>query len=231
MARATMAQIDFQNEFALFQDHLATGLDTYEQAIYLYLFRHTTLKGQSEITVGFKSARKKMAFGVGEKGKPMAEGTCYEKLRSLQTKGFLKIVGAERSGTRITVHPPSVVFGQTGLPAEAVPLDIEDLDFFEISENRQAILERENSKCFYCLAQLNASNYVIEHVVSRPQGSNSYRNLVSACLICNNRKGHRSAEEHLRTLFREGFLGESDFAARIKALTSLRNGELKPRSQ
>lgn len=69
-----------------FHDHLAPKLDTYEQAIYLYLLRHSRLQGVEEIVVGFKSARRRMALGIGEKGKPMAEGTCYEKLRSLQSK-------------------------------------------------------------------------------------------------------------------------------------------------
>ena len=32
-----------------FQDHLAPRLDTYEQAIYLYLFRHTRLLGITEL--------------------------------------------------------------------------------------------------------------------------------------------------------------------------------------
>ena len=39
-----------------FQDHLAPRLDTYEQAIYLYVFRHTRLIGQDEAVLGFKSA-------------------------------------------------------------------------------------------------------------------------------------------------------------------------------
>lgn len=62
-----------------FQDYLAPRLDTYEQAIYLYVFRHSRLVDKSEVTIGFKSTRRKMSFGIGEKGKPMSEATCYEK--------------------------------------------------------------------------------------------------------------------------------------------------------
>lgn len=68
-----------------FQDYLAPRLDTYEQALYLYIFRHGRHMGNAEVTVGFKSARRKMAFGIGEKGKPMSEGVCYDKLRSLES--------------------------------------------------------------------------------------------------------------------------------------------------
>jgi hypothetical protein len=36
-----------------FQDHLAPKLDTYEQAIYLYIFRHSRLLGADEVVIGF----------------------------------------------------------------------------------------------------------------------------------------------------------------------------------
>ena len=55
-----------------FHDYLAPKFDTYEQAIYLYVFRHSRLEGQATAVIGFKSARKHMAFGIGEKGKPMS---------------------------------------------------------------------------------------------------------------------------------------------------------------
>ena len=46
-----------------FHDHLACRLDTYEQAIYLYVIRHSRLMGEDTATIGFKSARKKIAHG------------------------------------------------------------------------------------------------------------------------------------------------------------------------
>ena len=62
-----------------FQDYLAPRLDTYEQAIYLYVFRHSRLIGADEVVLGFKSVRNRMATGIGEKGKPMAENTCVRE--------------------------------------------------------------------------------------------------------------------------------------------------------
>jgi len=75
-----MSTMDVGQVLKDFQDHLAPRLDTYEPAIYLYLFRHTRLVGVKEAVVGFKSARRRMACGMGEKGKPMSENTAYEKL-------------------------------------------------------------------------------------------------------------------------------------------------------
>ncbi|WP_148039441.1 hypothetical protein [Acidithiobacillus sulfuriphilus] len=68
---------EFAQIFAQFQDHLARRLDVYEQAIYLYVLRHTVLEGKQEEIIGFKSARKKLAFGVGKAGTPPSEGVVY----------------------------------------------------------------------------------------------------------------------------------------------------------
>jgi hypothetical protein len=220
--------MDVKAEIEIFQDHLAPKLDTYEQAIYLYIFRHSRLQDKEEITIGFKSARRNIAFGIGESGTFMSEGTCYKKLRSLESKGFLKNLGTERGGTKIRLHLPSEIRGFVP-PQKVDPiLDLEEMDFFAVPENRVAILLRESYKCFYCLSALNASNHVIEHVLSRPEGNNTYRNLVAACVSCNNRKGNRLVDEFLRDLYREGYLNSDEFESRLSALQLLRSGGLKP---
>jgi len=210
------------------QDHLAPRLDTYEQAIYLYVFRHTRLIGLDEAVIGFKSARRRMACGVGEEGKPMSEGTAYKKLQSLEAKGCIAILDSTRDGNRISLKLPSEIPGVVVAPLDPTPVDIEAEDFFTVPENRLRILARDCNRCFYCLRQLTRENHVIEHVVSRPIGSNGYRNVVSACRECNNRKSASTAEDWLRTLYREGFLGAQDFEGRQSHLERLRAGELKP---
>ncbi|MDT7809544.1 MAG: hypothetical protein QOJ70_3357 [Acidobacteriota bacterium] len=220
--------MDVKAEIEIFQDYLAPKLDTYEQAVYLYIFRHSRLQDKEEITIGFKSARRNLAFGIGENGKPMSESTCYKKLRSLELKGFLKMLGTERSGTKIRLHLPSEIRGPIVSEAGKLVIDIEEMDFFIVPENRLAILRRESYKCFYCLSVLSTSNHVIEHVLSRPEGNNTYRNLVAACLSCNNRKGNRLVDEFLRGLYREGYLSDEEFENRLSDLQLLKSGELKP---
>ena len=95
-------------------------------------------------------------------------------------------------------------------------------------ENRLLLLERESFKCFYTLQKLTALNFVVEHVVSRPEGDNSYRNCVAACREANNKKGARSADDFLRSLFREGYLSSIEFDKRLNALSELKAGNLKP---
>jgi hypothetical protein len=211
-----------------FQDYLSPKLDTYEQALYIYILRHSRLQALDEVTIGFKSARRRMAFGIGEKGKPMSEGTCYEKLHSLQAKGCIKIVGTERDGTRLRLLLPSEIEGLIPDPPVQATLSIEELDFFSHEDNRRAILARESHQCFYCGRTLTTQNYVIEHVISRPQGDNTYRNLVAACRNCNNRKNDVSAEDHLRNLYREGLLSADELKSRLSRLEQLRRGELRP---
>ena len=212
-----------------FQDYLAPTLDTYEQAVYLYIFRHGRLQGKTEVTIGFKSARKKMALGIGEKGKSMSEGTCYEKLRSLESKSCLRVIGTEREGTKVQLYLPSEIKGLVPSGEVVAALTLEEMDFFNVPENRALILNRENKKCFYCLRTLDTSNHVIEHVTSRPAGNNTYRNVVAACSSCNNRKGNSLVEDFLRSRYRGGYLSQDDFEGRLEALRLLRGGELKPK--
>lgn len=220
--------MDIKAEIEIFQDRLAPKLDTYEQATYLYIFRHSRLQDKEETVIGFKSARRNIATGIGESGRSISENTIYRKLRGLESKGFLKMLGAERGGTRIRLYLPSEIRGTDALQEGAQILDLEEMDFFVVPENRLAILRREKYKCFYCLSALNTSNYVIEHVSSRPEGNNTYRNLVAACVSCNNRKGDRLVDDFLRGLYRDGYLSSEEFESRLSALQLLRNGELKP---
>lgn len=123
----------FAQTFALFQDHLAPRLDVYEQAIYLYVLRHTRLEGQRESVFPFKSARRQLAFGVGKAGSPPSEAVVYEKVRSLQQKGCLKVLSSERAGTRIEVFLPDEIDGVLPRPATSPSyVDIEELDFFSV---------------------------------------------------------------------------------------------------
>jgi hypothetical protein len=90
-----------------FQDHVAPRLDTYEQVIYLYVVRHSRLVGRADVVIGFKSARRAMALGIGKAGTPMSEHVCYERLRSLEKKGYVQLLGTEQGGTRLRALLPS----------------------------------------------------------------------------------------------------------------------------
>jgi hypothetical protein len=220
--------MNLQEFLIKFQDHLAPRLDAYEQAIYLYIFRHSRLLGLNETTIAFKSARIRMACGVGEKGKPMSESTTYLKLASLQEKGCITIIRTTHTGRVLKVHLPHEISGVIPTVQPEVEQDIEQMDFFTVPENRLLLLKRESYRCFYTLQTLDENNFVVEHVVSRPEGGNSYRNLVAASREANNKKGANSAEDFLRRLFREAYLSEIEFQDRLHNLALLKAGKLKP---
>jgi hypothetical protein len=212
-----------------FQDYLAPKLDTYEQAIYLYVFRHSRFMGKDEALIGFKSARARMATGLGIDGTPMSEGSAYKKLSSLASKGCIQVIQTEHKGTRLRLRLPKEIDGVVPDTHPSPPeIDIDTIDFFGDPENRLAILQRENFRCFYTLKKLDANSFVVDHVVSRPNGNNTYRNVVAASREANNRKGALAAEDFLRQLFREGLLSEKELLERLQALGDLKAGLLKP---
>ena len=100
--------MDLKKFFIEFQDHLAPKLDTYEQAIYLYLFRHSHLKGIEETVLSTRSSRTRMAMGIGKAGSPISETHCREKLRSLEQKGCISILGTVRNGIQVRLRLPTL---------------------------------------------------------------------------------------------------------------------------
>jgi hypothetical protein len=220
--------LDLREFFVQFQDHLAPKLDTYEQALYLYIFRKSRLLGLDEVTIGFKSERKRLATGIGTEGRPMSEGTCYTKLQSLEEKSCIKVVRSNHAGNLLRLFLPSEIPGIIPPPAQERIVDIETMDFFDDPANRFLLLKRENYKCFYTLQKLDKDNFIVEHVVSRPAGNNSYRNCVAASREANNKKGATSAEDFFRRLYRENLLNESEFQDRMHTLAQLKDGSLKP---
>jgi hypothetical protein len=117
------------------------------------------------------------------------------------------------------------------IPPVAAPPELrslDDVDFFEEEEMRGSILAREGGFCFYCLCKLGRDAWVVEHVRSRPEGTNGFRNVVAACRACNNRKGSMAASDFVRKLYREGSLNADEFQDRMAALDKLEAGELLP---
>ena len=214
--------------FQQFQDHLAPKLDVYEQAIYLYIFRHSRLIGINEVVIGFSSARHKIARGTGLADAVMSVNSVYKRLSSLDDKGCIELLQIEHKGRRLKLFLPNEMVGLVPPAKQPATFDIEKIDFFNPPENRIRILEREDFRCFYTLKSIDANSFVAEHVVSRPEGDNSYRNIVAASREANNMKGAQSAETFLRKLYRDGLLSDEEFKGRLSALKLLKSGHLKP---
>lgn len=222
------AVFDLRKEFETFSDYIACKLDFYEQGIFLFLLRNSHLRGETQTTVSMKGDRSKLGLGSGDLTKPMSENTFTIRIASLESKGLVKKINSGRSGTTLVVTLPSQSAFYLDAQAKADVPSVTEIDYFWDEIGRAAILRREKFQCFYCFASLKGIDYVMEHVVSRPQGTNDYRNIVAACQSCNNKKGNGSAEEFLRKLRREQRISEEEFDGRVSALDDLRSGKLVP---
>lgn len=218
----------FSEEFIVFSDFIAPKLGVYEQTVYLFLLRQCFAAETFEINIGIKSCRFRMGFGAGNSKKPMSETTATKQVASLNEKGLLIHLGSDRFGTRLEIIPPTSSKGFIPESLDKTPPNPVEFDCFNDTANRRAIVKRENGRCFYCLSALDTANTVMEHVVSRPDGGNSYLNIVASCRSCNNKKNSSDAEDFLRTLFRSNLIDESELADRFIELKNLRLGLLVP---
>lgn len=65
--------------------------------------------------------------------------------------------------------------------------------FKKIILSRKNILRRDNHRCQYCG---NTTNLTVDHVLPKSRnGEDSWENLTTACIKCNNKKGNRTPEE------------------------------------
>ncbi len=154
-----------------------------------------------------------------------------DAVRRLAEQGALRLVERSKAGHLVEVRLPEEIRGigaseVEGAAQSACSVNLEDADFMQSKELRQAIHGREGGFCFYCLRPLNDAMKCLDHVVPRARlGRNSYRNLVSCCLECNSLKGERSAGDFLSQLYRERRLTAAELAGRLRALAA---GKLPP---
>ena len=220
---------DFEKQFLFYVDNIAPSLNVNQQSVYLYLLSKALKLTSTEVTVSIKGERKLMGFGMGDSTKPMSESTVTKCFQFLQAHGLIKKIDTVRIGTRLHVtFPLSAANFRPKL--EAVRLrSMDEIDFFLEPIARNAILAREGRRCFYCSASLSNENYAMEHVISRPKGDNSYRNIVAACLSCNNSKKALEAEDFVRSLYRDHILNKDQVSLTVKKIAELREGRLVPR--
>ncbi|MBE2188360.1 MAG: HNH endonuclease [Desulfobulbaceae bacterium] len=208
------------------QDYLVPQLDTYEQAIYHYILRHTILVGKREMYFSTRSAE--IGYGQGTKNTNPSGKQRSAKLRSLESKGAIRIVERSNKGIKVKIFLPSEM---SGLIKEEISSDIniETLDFYTNKKLIGSILERENNKCFYTGRSINESNCYLDHVIPQSKGgNNTYRNIVATCYDANSAKREKDAIEFLREMYRDEIISLSEFNEVKMKLGKLTNGELVP---
>lgn len=209
------------------QDKLVPILDSYEQAIYHYLFRHTYLAGVETCLYSTRTAE--IGLGTGDNSKQPSMKTRSKKLRSLENKGCIQIIERSNKGITVKLLLPSKVPGIRSQVIGATPLDIEGLDFYKDRKLLGSILAREDHRCFYTGRKITAENCYLDHVIPQASsGNNSYKNIVASCYDANSMKNDKPADEFIRPLYKEEFLSLSEFQELKEKISKLQAGELKP---
>lgn len=181
-------------------DFLQPSLLPYEAAIYWHLFRKSILATGTQYT---RASVRGMLQGVITSSSGQSEGLSYGSVQSalqgLDQKGAVTKAGdTTREGTLYKIHLPEEIplcQIQMKKAQEVQPKPIDEkneLDFYNVAENRLKVFERDEYKCRYCAKQLTRFTATLDHIqpVSR-SGDNSYDNLITACLHCNSQRGSR----------------------------------------
>jgi len=197
------------------------SLDTYEKALYYYLFRHTRLVGKEETIFVISSALKTVG---------LTEFSARDRIRKLNDKGCIKIEEITRVGIRVSVLLPTEIKDCISVPDYYEKIvDIEQIDFYNDSKYRQSILERENGECFYCFRKITKDNYVLDHLISQVNsGNNSYRNIVATCHECNSTKTGKNGDDFVRLIYRKGIISGTDLENRLLLIEKIKTGEIRP---
>jgi len=196
------------------------SLDVTEARLYYHLLRRSRLLDKEEVT-----------FSVGQMSETLncSKSAVKPRLRTLEDKSVIQVLGTGWAGTRVRVRLPLEIPGVIAAAESEASVELESLDFFTDARHRAAIFEREGGSCFYCLRLLASDERGLDHVRSQlERGSNSYRNVVAACHSCNSSKGASAAEDHLRNLYRRRVLTVEQFEERLGHLERLIRGELRP---
>ena len=195
-------------------------LDSWEKSLYYYLLRLTHVDGRDSTSVA--------VVPLGE-ATGMSEFKARECLRSLHSKKCISIEERSRTGHLVRVFLPDSIEGVLPDERAAQAIDVERIDFFTERLYLQALLKRQEHRCFYTLRIVTAETAVLDHVVARMSGGdNGYRNVVVACHDVNALKQGQAPEDFIRKLYRDGILNFAEMENRLRALEELQSGKLVP---
>jgi hypothetical protein len=185
-------------------DLLMPALTTYQLVYYLYLLRNSILQsGQPYIRASVSGLRTGVVKSAYAEGRSSERGVSVqsvrEALRALEGIGAIRREGEpNRDGTLYRVLLPEEIEVCQQARAEReqshpVPeIADNEIDYYNVRENRAKVYERDSYKCQYCGKQLTRFTATLDHVTPVAEGGdNSFDNLRTACLSCNSQKNVR----------------------------------------
>ncbi len=189
-------------------DDLQPLLTPYDAAFYWYLFRHSIAKnGSPHLRVSTRNLRTavvKSSYSHAVESQ-ISLGKVQETLKALESLGAIRKEGEpNRDGTLYRVLIPDEIDDcrkfRAARKTASPPTDVrvQEIDYYNVRENRLKVYERDAYKCRFCDKQLTRFTATLDHI--RPVaegGDNSFGNVVTACLRCNSRKNKRPIGDFL----------------------------------
>lgn len=91
-------------------------------------------------------------------------------------------------------HNPTLIYADFPLPTVIRLRNYIKIPYKEISLSRRNLMHRDNYTCQYCHEKRH--DLTIDHIIPRSRGgTDSWENVVAACLKCNIKKGNRTPKE------------------------------------
>jgi hypothetical protein len=175
-----------------FVDYLMPELTPHESSMYIFLFRNSYLRGDTEFRIGQRTFAQK--YGRGPKMAVPSRAHVQRQLLSLEEKGCIKIGDINREGTLYEVYLPTDI--SLVIEKQSKPTNIELEDFYTNKEKRKEIYEKDNWICQYCGEKVTPENVTLDHYVPQCKGgTNEKSNLRTSCLLCNSIKSGKSYED------------------------------------
>lgn len=180
-------------------DFLHPLLTPYEIAIYWYLFNLSIVKTGEQYARASTRGMSAIAKSSSGQSDELSYGVIKKTIDSLKGKEVLSMAGdTNREGSLYKIAIPDEIplckelMSQKANNEVAVIKTKNELDFYNVAENRNTVFERDGYKCHYCGKQLTRFSATLDHIhpVSKG-GDNSFDNLITACLHCNAERGNK----------------------------------------
>ncbi len=204
------------------EDHLFPAKDftAFERILYYHLLRHSRIEGREQIIVAMDPLAEALSI---------SNASVREAIRNLDKRGCIKIENRSRKGHLVRVLLPEEIEGVISAAVPEAEINLETLDFYTGRRFVNALLAREQDKCFYCFKSIRPDSCQLDHVIPDVNGGdNSYRNIVTACHECNTTKLESAPADFVRSLYRKGTLSQAELTNRLESLEHLASGQLMP---
>jgi len=178
-------------------EYLHPLLTPYEIAVYWYFFNKSIIAtGEQYARASTRGMNTIAKSGSGQSGE-ISYAQIKRTLDALKEIVFIS-GDTNREGTLYKIAIPDKIpickeLMQHNVAEEVSAIDVDkELDFYNVTENRLKVFERDGYKCHYCEKQLTRFSATLDHIqpVSKG-GDNSFGNLVTACLHCNAERGNK----------------------------------------